>query len=212
MTSDCADVVIWDSHPLALGATPKQVFIDGIPQLAHPTTREKPFFLQRAPWAPDYDREAADAVRFEGLPPLQPHRYTKRGVVFVNVANVWMKSANDTKNGVDHAFQALSDGEERGRGVVVVEDGRVICYGVDFACAAKFTDDYEVFDLRGGALQPGLVTAGSSVGLQEIAMESSTTDGLAFDLLSGNPPDIVGGAGYMPKAADGLIFGTRDAL
>ena len=26
-----ADVVLWDSHPLALGATPIQVFIDGVP-------------------------------------------------------------------------------------------------------------------------------------------------------------------------------------
>ncbi|KAN0081191.1 hypothetical protein V8E55_008815 [Tylopilus felleus] len=28
-----SDLAIWDSHPLALGATPVQVFIDGIPQL-----------------------------------------------------------------------------------------------------------------------------------------------------------------------------------
>ncbi|KAF7556147.1 hypothetical protein G7Z17_g1641 [Cylindrodendrum hubeiense] len=28
-----ADIVVWDSHPLAIGATPLQVFIDGVPQL-----------------------------------------------------------------------------------------------------------------------------------------------------------------------------------
>ena len=28
-----ADVVLWDSHPLRLGATPRQVWIDGVIQL-----------------------------------------------------------------------------------------------------------------------------------------------------------------------------------
>lgn len=28
-----ADIVVWDAHPLSLGATPLQVFIDGVPQL-----------------------------------------------------------------------------------------------------------------------------------------------------------------------------------
>lgn len=31
-----ADVVLWDSHPLRLGATPTHVYIDGISQLAEP--------------------------------------------------------------------------------------------------------------------------------------------------------------------------------
>ncbi|QRW21800.1 amidohydrolase family protein [Rhizoctonia solani] len=31
-----ADIVIWDSHPLSLGATPQQVYIDGSPQLDEP--------------------------------------------------------------------------------------------------------------------------------------------------------------------------------
>ena len=35
-------IVIWDSHPLALGATPRQVYIDGIPQLEKPQELNKP--------------------------------------------------------------------------------------------------------------------------------------------------------------------------
>ena len=30
------DIVIWDSHPLALGATPRQIYIDGAHQLENP--------------------------------------------------------------------------------------------------------------------------------------------------------------------------------
>ena len=36
------DIVIWDWHPLALGATPRQVYIDGIPQLEKPQELNKP--------------------------------------------------------------------------------------------------------------------------------------------------------------------------
>ena len=35
-------IVIWDSHPLALGATPRQVYIDGIPQLEKSQELNKP--------------------------------------------------------------------------------------------------------------------------------------------------------------------------
>ena len=33
------DIVIWESYPLALGVTPRQVYIDGIPQLDHPNSK-----------------------------------------------------------------------------------------------------------------------------------------------------------------------------
>ncbi|THU86939.1 hypothetical protein K435DRAFT_867785 [Dendrothele bispora CBS 962.96] len=43
-----ADLVLWDSHPLSLGATSKQVFIDRIAQLEHPhVTSDKPLKSQR---------------------------------------------------------------------------------------------------------------------------------------------------------------------
>lgn len=30
------DIIVYDSHPMALGATPLQVFIDGVPQIPSP--------------------------------------------------------------------------------------------------------------------------------------------------------------------------------
>lgn len=68
------------------------------------------------------------------------------------------------------------------------------------------------YDLQGGALQPGLVSAGSSLGLQHIAFEASTVDGAVYNPLEGNPPLLAGGEGYIPLAVDGLQFHTRDAL
>jgi imidazolonepropionase-like amidohydrolase len=61
-----ADVVLWDSHPLALGATPSQVFIDGIPQLKGLKV-EKPKSLQEVPKTPNFDKEANLTLKVESL-------------------------------------------------------------------------------------------------------------------------------------------------
>ena len=58
-----ADLVIWDSHPLALGATPIQVIIDGIPQLPARFVVEKPHSFQVVPKVPNFDKEADQTVR-----------------------------------------------------------------------------------------------------------------------------------------------------
>ena len=79
------DVVIWDSHPLALGATPIQVFIDGISQLQNPEIVTKSAEFQVAPCTPDFARETAEAIAYDGLPPIAPEK-TKTGTfIFTNV-------------------------------------------------------------------------------------------------------------------------------
>jgi len=57
---------------------------------------------------------------------------------------------------------------------------------------------------------PGLVSFGAPLGLTHIPGEASTNDGLVFDPLSMKVPEIIDGT--VIKAADGLLFATRDAL
>jgi hypothetical protein len=57
-----ADVVVWDSHPLSLGSTPQEVWIDGIPQFKTGLVSHKSASEQSAPKAPDFVKEAKDAV------------------------------------------------------------------------------------------------------------------------------------------------------
>ena len=207
-TCNLADVVIWDSHPLALGATPKQVIIDGILQLTNPHTVKKPKAVQLVPKTPNFDKEAADAVKYEGLPSLLPSRVRQGGVVFANVSSLLL---NHRDRGIYDAFEAR--GKSSPGIVVVSEHGGIYCAGPGVECAWGLSvNDRPVVDLAGGSLQPGLVTVGSNIGVQEIAMESSTTDGPAYNLLAGDLPAIIGGTGYLPRAVDGLMFGTRDAL
>jgi hypothetical protein len=198
-------LVLWDSHPLALGATPKQVYIDGIPQLADPHVHDKPAAFQEVPKTPNFDKEAADAVKYEGLPPLKPVKNVMN-VVFTNVESVWSR----VEGGVQQTFDAAVSGDTNT--VVVIESGRVKCAGTRVTCEVKNFVGYEMVDLEGGSLAPGLVSFGAPLGIEEIAGESSTNDGTVYDPLTGTVPTILGGDGSVIKAVDGLEFATRDAL
>ena len=199
-------MVIWDSHPLSLGAAPAQVIIDGIPQIDPAFPASKPASSQRAPHSPKWDVETKRTLEYDGLPPLEPARSTKGIVIFTNVSSVWMWDAKTSK-----IADLLSSTVEPG--TVIVNAGRVICSSPQQDCLAySMRNDAVHVDLKGGSLQPGLITAGSTIGLQEIAMEASTTDGAALDPLAADVPALVGGAGYIPRAVDGLQFGSRDAL
>jgi hypothetical protein len=197
-----SDLVIWDSHPLALGATPAQVFIDGIPQLESPHVVEKPKTFQHAPSVPNFDKEAQEAVEYDGLPPLEPTAVKIRPIVFVNVKSV----LTPDDEGVHELFSATGGGT---LGTVVAENGHITCVGV---CSTDFADA-TIIDLEAGSISPGLVTFGSPLGLQHIEAEDSTADGAIYDPLSSSGvPEIVGGDGAIIRAADGLVFQTRDAL
>ncbi|KZV63157.1 carbohydrate esterase family 9 protein [Peniophora sp. CONT] len=202
-----ADLIVWDSHPLALGAAPSQVFIDGIAQLKNPFVVQKPAIFQNAPETPNFDKEAADALKYEGLPPLAPNATKADIVVFSNVRSVVLPGAE----GVREAFTASAD-EEAGTAVVV--DGRLACWGATAKCDTLIaaTDDVQIVDLKGGSIAPGLTAFGSNLGLSEIQGEASTRDGYVYDPLHGNVPAAAGGNDALVRAVDGLQFGGRDEL
>ncbi|KIJ59733.1 hypothetical protein HYDPIDRAFT_32949 [Hydnomerulius pinastri MD-312] len=190
-----ADVVIWDSHPLSLGSVPQQVFIDGIPQLTSPHVSAKPSSFQSPPNTPNFDKEAADAFAYEGLPPLDA-RPIKRAI-FVNVDSMYTRSEGDL------AVQERPD-------VVVVQDGKVICSGRAM-CSGYLSDKYaEVIDLKGGSIVPGLTTYGTPLGLVEIRLEPSTNDGSVLNPLAKDPPAVLGDG--LIRAVDGLQFEGRNTL
>lgn len=180
-----------------------QVFIDGIPQLQMSFTKKKDD-RQTAPVTPGFDEEAKAAVKFVGLPPLEATPVTS-GVLFRNVSSVWRRD----ESGVHSVFQYRDvDGE----GFVHVEHGRIRSAGL-IRTGASFVngEGLKVINLEGGSITPALVSAGASLGLQEIAAEMSTSDGPVFNPLQGSTPKVLG-EGSITRAVDGLMFGTRDAL
>ncbi|KAJ7766170.1 hypothetical protein B0H16DRAFT_1523248 [Mycena metata] len=195
-----ADLVLWDSHPLALGATPIQVFVDGIPQLHEPATSPKPDAFQQVPHTPSWDQEVRDTIAHEGLPPLAG-RHTSGTVTFVNVRSAWVRRQG--------TILPLSNTNNL---TVIVHAGRIACAGAHEggACADFIAAGAEVVDLQGGALAPGLTTFGSDLGLSEILLEPSTADGPVFDPLTMRVPSILGHT--VIRAVDGLQFGGRNTL
>ncbi|KAJ7178858.1 hypothetical protein C8R43DRAFT_871685 [Mycena crocata] len=191
-----ADIVVWDSHPLAIGATPAQVFIDGIAQLSNPYISKKPASQQHAPKTPNFDQEIKNTIRYEGLPPLEASTQTSEAVLFCNVSSVWTR---------DDSGIHLSVARDN----VLVKGGAIVWSGSNGELVP--VRDALVVDVQGGSISPALVGAGSTLGLQEIAMEEATADGAVFDPLSMEIPTILG-EHILMRAADGLQFGTRDAL
>ncbi|KAJ3511745.1 hypothetical protein NLJ89_g3919 [Agrocybe chaxingu] len=200
-----ADVVIWDSHPLALGATPKQVFIDGIVQLQNPHVKTKPEEFQQVPKTPDFTKQAEDAVKYNGLPPLELKKSVADTVIFTNLSSLFLKQGNKIR-------EVFSVSEARSPGVLVVEKGQLSCFGTSLECQlGRYGSDAQKVDLEGGSITPALISYGSPLGLNHIDQEASTNDGSVYNPLSGGAPSILG-QGPVIRAVDGLQFSTRDAL
>ncbi|KAH7100379.1 hypothetical protein BKA62DRAFT_252537 [Auriculariales sp. MPI-PUGE-AT-0066] len=183
-----ADIVLWDSHPMQLAATPMQVFIDGIPQFKEPVITHKSPAQQAPPVTPDWTNETASAIACEGLQPLWPRR-VRDTVRFVNVSTLW-KTEGETAS--------LFGGE------VIVQSGRIICEGECAPGHAKTVE--EVIDLGGGEIGPALTSFGK-LSLSEIEFEPSTGDGFVSDTL----PSLMG-PGAVVRASDGVSFGLRNNL
>jgi imidazolonepropionase-like amidohydrolase len=196
-----ADIVVWDSFPLALGATPQQTYIDGIPQVIKPHVIHKPKAAQNITEPGNYDKEAAEALASRGDPDLHPKR-SVRNVVFTGVTHLFISEWAKRKNNL------LGDSEQPG--TVVITDGSVSCIGA--SCVVDHdlvAGGYEEVHLESGTLARGLITTGSKLGLIEIAQEEETSDGDAYDPLNGDSELL---DGLLVHAVDGARFDGKDQL
>ena len=203
-----ADLVLWDSHPLQLGATPRKVWIDGILQVDADRAQvpvnklKKDSAMQEPPKVPNFDVEREKAVRFEGLAPLRPNSTVGGRVIFQNVRELFTRERGDyAQFGLD-GYEGLMN--------VVVERGRVTCIGR--MCGSEGEDPDVVVDLHGGSLVPGMMHFGPGLGVEEMEGEPSTGDGVRFDPLRANVPEVMGDVGALVRVSDALQFGTRNAL
>lgn len=160
-----ADLVVWDSFPLALGATPKQTYIDGIAQIEKPHVgADKPAEAQKITPAGNYDEEAAEALATRGDPDLRPKKQAE-AVIFQGVGNMYLQGG----------MRVMEAGDR-----VVVQGGKMTCVG---ACEVAEGLNIEVVDLKGGSFTRGLISVGSPLGMEEITQEPSTRDGVSCPLI-----------------------------
>lgn len=181
-----ADVVVWDSHPLSIGATPKQVFIDGVATLdpakveasmAHVVVAQgenihtgagKP--AMRATLAHEEREKVCSGSRDEG-----------RGFVISGITRSFLDEFPELLTTGVGGAQSAQDNL-----TMVIADGKVACLGTDADCRAAATklrgshDDEHVtsIELQNGHLSRGLVAVTSSLGIAEISMAPTTGDGI----------------------------------
>jgi imidazolonepropionase-like amidohydrolase len=146
-----ADIVVWDSDPLSLGAAPVQVWIDGAPQFKDPVELKKPL---TEPIKPDHtlseDHETSEL---------------RDDIVFTGVTNIRIPGLT-------------SSSESKEPATVVVSRGRIICVGsCETEAHAATSKNARTVALRNGYLTRPLTAFGSGLGLQEITQQPETSDG-----------------------------------
>ncbi|KAF8928307.1 hypothetical protein BGZ58_009745 [Dissophora ornata] len=153
-----ADVVIWEKHPLALGAHPLQVYIDGIPQIEN---------VDESKWSTE-----GEPQKFEEYPDLVAPKDKNacsdkaESGVFTGIKKILLRDAEEFS----------SEGDL----TVVIEDGEVVCAGhCGSEVAAMSKKGRTIYDLGGeGVVLPSLLSVGApNLGLIEIGAEESTGDG-----------------------------------
>lgn len=188
------------------------------------------------PSVPNFDKEKEETLVYEGLPPLKPKRAEAEIVVFENVATVYMVESGEVREVWNRGWDASSSSQEHhGLGIAVIQNGSMVCFGRRTSCHSSLPSDADKgeakgevqvhhIDLKGGSIAPGLLTHGapgaasygSTLGLEEIALEPSTGDGKVLDPLAGGAKlGAIGGRGAgvpVVRAVDGLQFNGRDML
>lgn len=149
-----ADVVVWDSDPLSVGAAPVQVWIDGNAQFDQPVELLKP---ASTPLVPD-----------EKLAALPEEPIDVEGdVVFTGVTKVLLDGHEEAAQGPAPWTVAVSHGE-------------IVCLGAcseHVEAARTDTGSKRLVELKNGHLTHAFVAFGSLLGLNELDAESSTDNG-----------------------------------
>lgn len=152
-----ADIVIWDSHPLQVGATAVEVFIDGRP------------LLQKGDIADESSSFGVDDLQRvpETRPTIDLDQRTnvcsKSRLVFTGIQKALIDSPS-----LDQATDDL---------VLVVEDNTLACLGAKQTCLRGEDEGVTEVALNNGYLTPGLIAFGNNLGIQAISSEESTGDG-----------------------------------
>lgn len=158
-----ADIVVWDSHPLSVGATPLQVYVDGKPTLDPEKVRDSmlPQRLESRPLSkPSIRPLQSEEARTATCSQLLKHQGP---IVITGITASYLPS-------FEHSSQNVSNL------TAVVHNGKLICLDTALKCQA-ISIDAPVVHLDNGHLSYGITAITSSLGILEISSESSTTDG-----------------------------------
>ncbi|KAI8948745.1 amidohydrolase [Xylaria longipes] len=154
-----ADIVVWDSDPLSVGATPVQIWIDGTAQY------ENPFELPK---------------------PTEKHIDIPKDVQITKEDP--LSISNLIISGISRSFiteEFVSERQERQNLTAVILNGQVACLGT---CTGEIetaqTSSAQTINLKNGYMTRPFTAFGSLIGLNAIDAESATDNSGSPDVFS----------------------------
>jgi hypothetical protein len=137
-----ADIVVWDSDPLSVGASPLQVWIDGTAQYENPVELKKPL---SAPITPDLSLNTTN----EETGQLDD-------VFFTGVSKVLLSNDDETTH-ADTPFN------------VAISNGKIVCLGTcETELKLASASEGKIIHLKNGYLTDSFTAFGSTLGLNAI--------------------------------------------
>ncbi|KAI0409290.1 amidohydrolase [Xylaria palmicola] len=153
-----ADIVVWDSDPLSVGATPVQVWIDGTAQYENPIELEKP-------------AEGRVAIP-KDVQITKEDPQSTRALIITGISRSFITqgyAANDKSHNL----------------TAVVQNGKITCIGTcSRELEAAQNGDVRRIDLEDGYITKPFTAFGSLIGLNAIDAEQATDNGGAPGIFS----------------------------
>jgi len=142
------DVVVWDKHPLAVGAYPTQVFIEGVLHVNNPLpTGITPSITPPTIYSGTLQNSSTACSAPTGS------YYVTSGTMYTMTSDTPILNP-----------------------VVIVTDGVITCVGDTTSCPIP-TTGFNQYSVDGGWIIPGIISTDSTVGMNEIDQEALSGDG-----------------------------------
>ncbi|KAM5353892.1 hypothetical protein ACJ41O_000542 [Fusarium nematophilum] len=146
-----ADIAVWDSDPLSVGATPVQVWIDGTAQFQDPIELLK--------------SEEASATAEESLAEIIDEPTKVQDALFSGVTKIFLEGGK-TYESNGNPFN------------VVVSKGKISCIGsCDYEFDTAASSGVQVIALKNGYLTQAFTAVAGTLGLNAIDAETTTDNG-----------------------------------
>jgi hypothetical protein len=169
-----ADLVVWDVHPLQVGATPTQVFVDGRSQFDEKVVSK---MLAQSNLAKQGGAlvapEARLSISLEDKQKVCTKINTGSAVILTGIH----KTLLDVQ--VTSPLYAAENATDL---VALLEHGRLTCISTYSLCLSSLSFQAQAslatINVTNGYITPGLIAFGNTLGIQAISSEPSTGDGV----------------------------------
>lgn len=222
-----ADIVVWDSHPLSVGATPRQVFIDGVATLDPQKVEESTARVVTQEGGNKHQGAEKPSMRSTISPEVKEEVCTKaqepgRAFIITGIRKSFLDEYPSLLPSSAQKGSRLDDNNNNNNNItLVIDNGQVICLGLSSSSSSHDCDPAEAqlyethdrenivtFALQNGHLTRGLTTVTSALGIAEIPMDPATGDGLA-DIVA--PKDSTENSNNVDYAKYGVNLGGPHA-